>query len=202
MRFHRNSGIKMLEVLLRQYLGFKETCNISTFVPTELSSTAHGWHSSSLDFKSTVMVSECPSPFWADTVIYFRRKVSTTSHSHHNPPIQTFQYVCCFKAHNSIKWLYHTSVFKCTLLENDQIRLRVVAVHHRWIVYQRTYIWLFLNCTKKQNSTYIPVTTIFICFSLMRAHTIATTYQAKSQQGFQWRQALFLSDQLYFCCAT
>lgn len=27
------------------------------------------------------------------------------------------------------------SVFKCTHLENDQIRLSVVAVHHAWIVY-------------------------------------------------------------------
>lgn len=160
------------------------------------------------------------SPFWADTVMYFRRKVSTdTSHSQHNPAIQTFQYACCFKACNSIKWLYHISVFKCTHLENDQIQLRVVAVQlqwlaaifiimlciiiiHTWIIYHRTYIWLFLSYTKEQHSTCIPATTIFICFSLMRVHTIATTYQAKSQQGFQWHQALFLSDQLYFCCAT
>lgn len=144
-----------------------------------------------------------PSPFWADTVMHFRRKLSTdTSHSHHNPVIQTFQYVCCFKACNSTKWLCHISVFKCTHLGNDQIRLRVVAVHHTWIVYHRTCVWLFLSYTKEQHSMCIPATTIFICFSLMRTHTIATIYQAKSQQGFQWCQALFLSDQLYFSCAT
>lgn len=46
-------------------------------------------------------------------------------------------YVCCFKAYNFIKWLQHVSVFKCTHLENDQIRLGVVAVHQAWIVYCR-----------------------------------------------------------------
>lgn len=77
----------------------------------------------------------------------------------------------------------HISVFKCTHLGNDQIRLRVVAVHHTWTTYHRTRIWLLLSYTREQHSVCIPATTIFICFSLIRAHTIATTYQAKPQQG-------------------
>lgn len=38
--FHRNLGIKMPEILLTQYPGLRETRNVSTFIPTELSSTA------------------------------------------------------------------------------------------------------------------------------------------------------------------
>lgn len=40
VQFHRNLGIKMPEILLTQYPGLRETRNVSTFIPTELSSTA------------------------------------------------------------------------------------------------------------------------------------------------------------------
>lgn len=44
--------------------------------------------SSGLDFKSSVMVSEC----WDISVtgMYFRKVSTDTSHSHHKPMIQTF----------------------------------------------------------------------------------------------------------------
>lgn len=93
---------------------------------------------------------------------------------------------CCFKAYNSTKWLCHL----------------VVAVYNTWIISHRTYTCLFLSCMKEKHSMYISITTIIICFSLIRLCTTATTKQANSQHNFEWSQELLLTDQLYFCCAT
>lgn len=87
----------------------------------------------------------------------------------------------------------HISVFKCTHLENDQIRLRVVAAHHTRTTYHRTCIWLLLSYTKERHPMCIPATAIFICFSFTRAYTIATTYRAKSQQNLRQCSCLISS---------
>lgn len=133
VQFHRNLGIKMLEILLRQYPLLKKTHNVSTFLPSELSSTAYGWQ------------------FWFGLWWSLNVETFLTSHSDvlqkgfywyftfpsqaNDPDLS--QYVCHFKAYTFTKLLWRVSVFKCTHLENDQITLGFVAVHHAWIVSYR-----------------------------------------------------------------